>query len=243
MIHTSGFLPWINLGSIRIPTYFLVISIVFSAAAFAIRYRAERQHVPIRMALDLFLVVLVSGFLGSRLLHILWEEPAYYFENPLRVFDFLAGGFVWYGGLGGGLFGFYIFTRRKDVRRVRSPLRWLDFFAPVVACGYAGGRVACVLAGCCYGKVCSWPVEHQLPSQIFAVVWEAGLGVWLLNREQQPRPHGRIFALWLGLHGVGRVLMELMRDDPRGPSIGPLTLAVGASIAIAVLAHRILKKS
>lgn len=243
MIHTSGFLPWINLGSVRIPTYFFVISLVLTATAFAIRQRAEKQNVPVRMAMDLFLVVLISGFVGSRLVHILWEEPVYYFENPLRIFDILAGGFVWYGGLAFGVLGFFFYTRRTSVRMVFSPFRWLDFLAPVTAFGYAGGRIACVLAGCCFGKNCDWPVPHQLPSQLFAVVWDTGLGFWLLRKERQSLGRGQLFALWLGLHGVGRVLMEVMRDDPRGPSLGPVTLATAVSIAIIVISHRVFKKS
>lgn len=243
MIHTSGFLPWINLGSVRVPTYFFVISLVLSAMAFVIRHRAEKQNIPARIAMDLFLVVLISGFVGSRLVHIFWEEPAYYFENPLRVFDILAGGFVWYGGFAFGLLGLFLFTRRPTVRMVFSPFRWLDFLAPVTAFGYAGGRIACVLAGCCDGKICDWPIQHQLPSQLFAVLWETVLGFWLLHKERQSLGRGQLFALWLGLHGVGRVLMEIMRDDPRGPSLGPLTLATGVSIAIIIISRGIFQKS
>lgn len=242
-IPTSGYLPWLHFGDFRIQTYFIVISLVLSLSALWIPRRAERFGLQPRMALDLFLSAMLGGFLGSRLFHILWEEPAYYSEDLTRIFDVLSGGFVWYGGAIGGLLAMWMVFR---FRRETHLLKWLDFFAPVAALGYAGGRIACVLTGCCFGAVCDWPfhgldesvISFRLPSQGFAVIWELAAAFFLLSRESKTfwtlRP-GRIFFFWCLLHGVGRILMEWMRADARGPAYGPVTISMLISALIVLV--------
>ncbi len=232
-ISTSGFFPWIELGDFRIQSYFFVISLVLCLCAYWIPKRAEKEGLSRSRALDIFIAALAGGFLGSRLLHIFWEEPTYYVQNPTLVFDIMAGGFVWYGGALGAAIAIWIFLRlRKD----RSLLRWLDFFAPVAAIGYAGGRLACVLTGCCFGRVCEWrETLYRFPTQGFAVVWELTVGFFLLWLEKQAATgkrrlqSGTIISLWLVLHGLGRLIMEFLRADPRGPSFGIVTISMAIS--------------
>ena len=239
-VPTSGYLPWLHFGDFQIQTYFIIISLVLSLCALWIPRRAERFDLQPRTALDLFLAAMFGGFLGSRLFHIIWEEPAYYSEDFTRVFDVLSGGFVWYGGAIGGFLALWAVFR---VRREAHLTKWLDFFAPVAALGYAGGRIACVLTGCCFGAVCDWPfhgahetaVQFRLPSQAFAVLWELAAAAFLLTRESKAfwkTQPGRIFYIWCTLHGAGRILMELMRADARGPAYGPVTVSMFISALI-----------
>jgi phosphatidylglycerol:prolipoprotein diacylglycerol transferase len=240
---TSGFLPWIEIGAIRIQSYFIVISIVLSAIAFWIPKRAADLDYSPKKALDLYIVAMICGFVGARLFHIFWEEPAYYLENPLLVFDILGGGFVWYGGAIGGILGLYLMLRRD---RPSSFGGWMDLFAPIGAVGYGAGRIACLLTGCCYGAVCElphWLHSHSetsfrfiLPTQIFSIVWEFGAAYLLYcaegRRWAKGRQPGQLFSLWLVLHGVGRMLMEFMRADPRGPSPFGITVSMVVSLIL-----------
>jgi phosphatidylglycerol---prolipoprotein diacylglyceryl transferase len=242
---TSGFFPWIEIGDFRVQSYFFVISLVLCVCAFLIPKRAIKRRVSAQAALDLFISSMVAGLIGSRLFHIFWEEPAYYYESPWRIFDVMSGGFVWYGGVIGAVLGMYAWFRFK---RGRDFVSWLDFFAPVTAFGYAGGRFACVLTGCCYGRVCEWPFDShhsgeiggfffRFPTQGFAVLWELMLGFYLLRLERSSKPvRGRIFLIWLGLHGLGRFFMELLRADPRGPALGFLTISLAISLVMIVSA-------
>jgi phosphatidylglycerol:prolipoprotein diacylglycerol transferase len=234
VIHTtSGFLPWIEIADFRIQSYFVAISFVLCICAYLIPKRAVHRGVSAQAALDLFISGMVGGLMGSRLLHVFWEEPSYYFESPWRVFDVMSGGFVWYGGAIGGLVAMYLWFRFK---KGRNFLTWLDFFAPVTAFGYAAGRVACVLTGCCYGRVCEWgEILFRFPTQGFAVLWELAVGFYLLHLEKaSASTRGRIFLTWLGLHGLGRFFMELLRADPRGPSFGLITVSLALSLAMMI---------
>lgn len=235
---TSGYLPWLDFGVFGIQTYFVVISLTLSALAFFIVKRAISQEVPQRQALDLYIVAMLSGFVGSRFFHIIWEEPNFYLESPLRAFDLLSGGFVWYGGFLGGLLGLYAFHKMRKSAEKLALRVWLDFFAPIAALGYGLGRIACVLTGCCYGGVCHLHgAVFRFPTQGLAVAYELVVAGLLIRIEQRIRPGkrkpGQLFFFWLVLHGMGRLVMEFFRADPRGYQ--PFGLSIASLLSLTLI--------
>ena len=236
MIHRlSGFLPSIHLFGVAIPVYFLVSSLAFIFAMFLLVHRADRSGLSRNRALDIALVLMISGFVGSRLFHVFFEEPAYYWERPSLIFDIWSGGFVWYGGALFGALCSIAFLIWK--RETLGP--WLDLFAPVGALGYAIGRIACLLTGCCYGRVFNWGGElYRHPTQTYAVVWEfMALAILLfVERRAWLRQPGGLFWLWLALHACGRLMMESFRDDPRGPTLEGFSISTCISILLLLIA-------
>lgn len=227
----SGFLPTVHLFGSTIPVYFVVTALAFIVSLFVLVSRADRKALSRTRAIDTSLVLMVTGFIGSRLFHVFFEEPAYYEASPWRVLDFWSGGFVWYGGAVTGAICAIGFLKLK-----REPLGpWLDLFAPVGALGYAVGRMACVLTGCCYGRVFLLGGEvYRHPTQTYAVVWELAvlaLLLWIERRKLLRKP-GSLFLVWLALHAGGRIVMELFRDDPRGPAIGGLSVSTVISLTL-----------
>jgi phosphatidylglycerol:prolipoprotein diacylglycerol transferase len=238
----SGHFPLLRLSmagdanTLELPTYFVIISIALCICVFWLVRRAEQAGLSRNRALDLAVVLMVSGIIGARFFHILFEEPAYYLENPKRALEIWRGGFVWFGGaLGATMAGLLYLLWRQGAYG-----HWLDLFAPVCALGYAMGRVACLLTGCCYGRVCTLQsgLSFRLPSQLFAVLWElAVVGALLWLEKRRPswlRRPGQLFLLWLILHSTGRVIMETMRADPRGQDLMGLSQATVLSLIIGI---------
>lgn len=228
--------PFFRLSdSLEIPSYFLVISLVLCCSLFWLRRRADRYHVPPRQVLDLSLVLMLSCMIGARLFHVFYEAFDYYLQYPMRVFYLWQGGFVFYGGALSGTLATLLYFR---VARTAHPGVFFDIFAPVLAFGYGTGRIGCFLEGCCYGKFCSlpWAVNGRHPTQLYATIWESGVVMILLGLENIPRSQrpnvlrnsGDLFLLWMVLHALGRIVMESLRDDDRGPAI------FGASISTAI---------
>lgn len=213
--------------------YFAIISVAFCLGLVWFARRADNHELSQRTAMDIGLALMFGGFLGSRAFHVLYEAPSLYLENPMQIFRVWEGGFVWYGGVIVGLL-----TAVAIIKSKREPLaKWLDVLAPVAAASYALGRTACWFEGCCYGRYCTIAdFQFQFPAQLFAVVWEAGVAFYLLLREARPSSKttrdGSLFATYLILHGLGRVVMEIFRDDERGPAIGPLTVSILISIVL-----------
>ncbi len=230
--------PNITVGdAFWIPTFYLVLSLTASLCALWVVKRARRQERSVTQALDLGLALLVGGFLGARIFHVFYEEPQFYRQFPLEAFKLWHGGYVFYGGMIGALLTASLLLLWRHRQDFASQFwSWADFFAPIGALGYALGRLGCFLNGCCYGQACALPwalsfpsheywgmeVVARHPTQIYALLWElAVLGI-LLTWERRPllRPFsGQVFLLWLSLHSLGRLFMELFRDDFRGPQL------------------------
>lgn len=225
--------PFINLFSVQISTYFLVISVACTIGTIWFLKRAEARLLSRVTAIDLTLVGLAGGFIGARLLHVFWEDPAFYQAHPFAMLEVWNGGFVFYGGV----LGMWMAVTLFCVARREPFWFWADVAIIPISLGYAIGRLACFFNGCCYGKVCElpWAVYMQgglrHPTQLYATFWELMILAVLLKIEPRIRMAGTLFCTWLVLHSLGRVIMEYFRDDNRGPLMYGLTISTWLSLA------------
>lgn len=236
----DGFWPLFRLFDIVIPTYYPIISLSFSLCLFWLAKRARDQDFEMRLVFDLFILTLISGFLGARLFHVFFEDFEFYKLNPLEILKFWNGGFVFYGG---AIAAFVCGTMLLRFQRYAvGPL--LNLVAPVAALGYALGRIACFVTGCCFGASCDlYPgFSFRHPTQLYAVLIEFVILAVLLKFERlaaisKNSPwrgiSGAVFCLWLILHSLGRLFMEALRADPRGPM--PLSVSISSWISIFIL--------
>lgn len=220
-----------------VSTYFLIISLACVIATMWFIRRAEARGLTKVSAIDITLVCLISGFLGARLLHVMYEDPAYYRESPWRIFQIWNGGFVFYGGVIGAFFGTSAFCNWR-----REPFwLWADLAAAPISLGYALGRIGCFLNGCCYGKYCDlpWAVHMQgglrHPTQLYATFWDLIVVGLIVKFEGRAKHVGQVFGAWLFLHALGRAIMEMFRDDPRGNMIFGMSIGSILSLAIGAL--------
>lgn len=187
---------------------------------------------------DFLLVLLVFGIIGARLFYVFYQEPDFYLKSPKEILHLWNGGFVFYGGfvfafLFGGLF---LKIKKQNIKL------WLDVSAPVAAFSYGLGRIACFLNGCCYGDITThfWGIKlPQLPglrhpTQIYAVIYELIIWCVLIILERKIKFYknnvGSLFFTWLLFHGLGRILMEYFRADPRGSLI--LNMSISTLISM-----------
>lgn len=235
---------------IQFPTYWLITSLALCVTFIFFYRRILQKHLSTKIGSELFILILVTGFLGARIFHVLFEFPDYYYEYPTEIFKIWNGGFVFYGGfLVSTLCGLIYLKKIKQ-----NAGTWLDTLAPTIALGYALGRIGCLMAGCCYGTPCDYPwaitfpvgVEAPAliklhPTQLYATLTELIILTILLSIEKKgpSLPRGRLFTYWLILHGTGRLMLEHFRGDYRGFqllgfSISTVvsTLIIGAGIML-----------
>lgn len=101
------------------------------------------------------IITLLSALVGSKLVFFLvsWNSIVYIFQHHsfgVAVLSVMQGGFVFYGGLIGGIIGLFITAKVKKV----DFFEYANIFALVLPLGHAFGRIGCFFAGCCYG------IEH-----------------------------------------------------------------------------------
>ncbi len=242
--YTVGPLTEIHWGSLSLPTYYLIISLTYCLCVLWFYKRCESRQLPQKNAMDISLILMIFGFIGGRLGHVLFEYPEFYLKNPWQIFYFWQGGFVFYGG---ALLAYLMAA--LSIRKMKMTFwLWHDTLAPVIAFGYALGRLACFFAGCCYGKVCNLPwalplkqVDLQTgltqtllrhPTPLYAAFYEFAVVIFLLWYEKQKPQLGRVFLNWVALHSIGRILMETFRDDPRGIQFFNLSISTFISLIL-----------
>lgn len=244
-------LPVIDLGFVQIPTFFLVLSIVMGLGFYLTVRRARQLHVGEISALDLALVLTVSAVIGARVAHVLFENLDYYLQDPIKIFYFWQGGFVFYGGFVlSFLSGVSVLILKQKTAYLKV---YMQLFTPIVSLTYALGRIGCFLEGCCYGKFCDlpWAVAGRHPTQMYSTLWELAVFIFVLNYEKgneavlKKNPE-RLFFIWLTLHSIGRGLIEFLRDDFRGelPLVSISTwISAGLIITSAVYFYRVRSQS
>ncbi|MBC7753803.1 MAG: prolipoprotein diacylglyceryl transferase [Moraxellaceae bacterium] len=209
--------PFIDIGFIHLPTFYLVMSLALLTVLSFLSSRIKKnKNFERKTAFDLALVIMIFGFIGGRLFHVVYEEPSYYIRFPLQIFQFWNGGYVYFGGMLSALIASRVFLNRKGEKF----LRWADFMAPVLSLIYALGRLACLFEGCCYGKACDlpWSINGLHPTQLYMVIAE--LVVFNIIIKLKMRLEGQIFFTWLMLHSASRFAIEFYRNDDRGFMLG-----------------------
>src|SRR5262245_64217473 len=131
----------LHIGPIPIHIFGIFLALAFLAAGSVAGREFERKGYDPAVASATVVWAAVGGLVGARLWLILeaWSD----FVRAPVGFLLTGGGFVWYGGLLGGLIAVTIYFRREG-------LPWLpgaEAVAPALAIGQAIGRIGCQLAG------------------------------------------------------------------------------------------------
>lgn len=98
-----------------------------------------------------------------------------------------------------------------------------DVMMPVPLIMFIGARIACTVAGCCYGYPCSWGVynagleEYQFPIQLleaFATVLIVAAAVFR-EKKNQFVPDGRNVPIMLISYGIIRFFLEFLHNNKK----------------------------
>ena len=203
---------------------------------------------------DFTLVViftLIGALIGAKGLFLIvsWKDVCFIFQNyPLKeaIAAVIEGGFVFYGGLIGGIVAFLITMKIKKV----NILDYATIFVLVLPLGHAFGRVGCFVAGCCYG------VEyHGLFSHTYSSATDAStpLGVPLLPVQLieaislfvlfgimllvylLPKHSNKVCYIYLLGYSILRFVLEFFRGDLERGLLFNLSTSQWVSIGIVVI--------
>jgi len=137
---------WPLIGGSPITSFGVFMFLTFMVGGLVLRPEVERVGLDPEKAWDFITMGVVGGLVGAKLYYVLLNYPSL-FTDPIGSI-FSRGGMVWYGGFLGGLAAV-----SWEVKK--SGLRWAqmaDLIAPVLAIGYAVGRMGCFLVGDDYGR-------------------------------------------------------------------------------------------
>jgi phosphatidylglycerol:prolipoprotein diacylglycerol transferase len=213
--------PELHLGPLTLQTFGIAFGLGFVASGLVLSKRFKEIGRPADWSYEMVFAALVGGLVGARI--------DYLIENWDKVHDDLLGnlfsgsGLVWLGGVIGGAIGVVLWAWRRNF----LGLALLDVAAVPLALGYAIGRIGCQLSGDGdYGKASDLPWAMAYPKGTVPTKTEVhptpvyetlamGLLALLLWRLRDRLRPGLLFALWLVLSGLERLLVEFIRrNDP-----------------------------
>jgi phosphatidylglycerol---prolipoprotein diacylglyceryl transferase len=185
----------LRLGPITIYSYGLMMALGFIAADLVCSSEFKRHGFKAEWASTLILWAAIGGVAGSRIYDIIDNWPRYA-ANPREII-FSGAGFVWYGGLAGGILAGWFVARHYRIRF----LTMTDMAAPGLALGHAIGRIGCQLSGDGdWGMVSKLPWAMAFPHAI--VGWN-GRSVLALSGNQlvaAPGCNDAGCAPWVRVH-------------------------------------------
>ena len=219
-----------SIGKFSFYSYGFMIAVGIICALTLAMYRAEKFGLNKDIMFDIGIYGLIGGIIGAKLLFLIAEAP-YAFKHPEEIKNLLTAGFVIYGALIGGVIAAFIYCRTKK----QDFLKYFDLAIPSVAVAQGFGRIGCFLAGCCYGKETSSAIgivfSHSdyapngvklIPTQLISSAGNFLIAAVLLVFASKSKKKGQTAGLYMILYSIGRFIIEIFRDDPRG-NVGPLS--------------------
>lgn len=228
--------PELQIGPLELQTFGICFALGFVAAGLVATRRLRELELPVDWAYELIFAGLAGGFVGARVDYLIqnWDTAS----DDLLGAAFSGSGLVWLGGVVGGAAAVLAWGWWRGF----FGLALLDFCAPLIALGYAIGRVGCQLSGDGdYGEASDlpWamaypegtePIDtevHPTPIYESVAMGLVAFALWRLRGRLKP---GLVFALWLVLTGLERLLIEFVRRNDAA-ALG-LTLPQLVSVAM-----------
>ena len=231
-----------HLGPLTVYSFGLMMALGFLAADYVIRLECVRRGYDPEYSSSIVIAAAVMGLVGSRLYAILDDLPTYLADPKTMIFS--GSGFVFYGGMIGGLLGAYMVSRWYRIGFAAT----IDMCAPALAIGQAIGRMGCQLAGdgdwglvsnvpwaMAYPRaIVGWNSQtvlklddhYQLvsgffpgvrvhPAPVYETILYLGVFTILWSMRKTSYPPGRIMYWYLLLGGAARFIVEFWRINPR----------------------------
>ncbi len=239
-------LPYINILEIKIPTYGMMAFVGITVAiCFGVFYFSKIHTIKKEDIFYASMYAVIGAGIGAKLLYILTILP-----DIIKNFDvldwktlipkLLQGGFVFYGGLIGGILGVYIYSKISK-NSFKSLANILTSVFPIF---HSIGRIGCLLAGCCHGREYNGfgsitfyntelaPIGVPLfPMQIVESICNLIIFIIILLTYKRFKGTYKTIALYLVLYSVVRFVLEFYRGDV---TRGIIVLSISQWISIAV---------
>ncbi|MFZ1058436.1 MAG: prolipoprotein diacylglyceryl transferase [Candidatus Rokuibacteriota bacterium] len=235
----------IQVGGFRLHSYGVLVAVAIFAALWVGAREARRKRFPPRVVEDLMLPVVLAGFIGGRLAHVLGWEPELLWRDPLGILAVWRGGLAIYGALLAGFGAALWFCRRRHLNM------WAlaDALAPGIILGQGIGRLGCFLSGDSYGRPTGLPWAVTFtdpnalaplgvplhPAQLYELALDLALfgALWAIRRRTTF--DGQLFLFYIGGYGIIRLVTEVFRGDRVELAFG-LSALQAASLALLAVA-------
>ena len=156
--------------------------------------------------------LLVAGFIGAHLVHVVFYYPHLLLENPFSILMVWAG-ISSFGGFAGAAIGLYLFTWRYQL-----PFgRFADCVGLGLLPGWVFGRLGCSIAHDHPGRHTDFFLAVQYPDGprhdlgLYEVPFTIAMVILFHFIRKRPRPDGNIALLIGVIYAPYRFLLDFLR--------------------------------
>lgn len=228
----------LSLGGVRVHSY---PAMVYLGLVFGLTAENPVARAAGLATADVFaatILLLIPALLGARLLFVV-EHWAIYRREPRRTWRRSEGGAAMYGGLALALPISVPLLAALDV-----PFwAFWDVATFPLLIGTVFARIGCLLHGCCAGRPTSGPFgldlpdhrgirRRRLPTQLLEAGWATLLLVGVVAVWGQRPFDGAVYLSALTGYGLGRVALELTREDHESRGVIRLPHVVSAALVV-----------
>ena len=232
----------LRLGPVTIYSYGLMMALGFIAGDLLLNNECRRRGFSSELATAIVIWGAIGGLGGARIYDVFDNWPAY-MSHPASII-FSGAGFVWYGGLIGGILSTWLVARRHRV----SFLAVADMCAAPLVLGMAFGRMGCQLSGdgdwglpstlpwaMAYPRaIVGWGPDTVLkldrhdnlvsgffpgvrvhPTPVYEAILYVAIFCFLWSIRKKVSLEGELLYLYLILVGAARFMVEFVRINRR----------------------------
>ncbi len=212
-------------GSFLIPYYGFFIALGVCMAALCGYVQVKLFHLDVNDFTIIASLVGLGGVVGAKLLYLIvsWRQID---VSRLLEWEYLnsimVGGFVFYGGLMGGLLSLLLCARIGKL----PVLRYVHVCMPCIPIVHGFGRIGCSLVGCCYEGPLAQVYENSLfaPNHVplfpvqrteaLANLMIAAILLFYIDTRRTRKKNS--LCIYLLLYTPVRFALEYFRNDSRG---------------------------
>lgn len=231
-----------TLGNVSVHWYGLILAIAVLLGYWLVIKMAKQRSLEIDLVSNIYLNLLIWGFIGARLYHIL-NEWSYYNSHLTETIAVWKGGLAIHGAIIAGILVVYYYSRLRKVNF------WLlaDLYSLPLILGQALGRWGNYFNQELFGRPTNlaWgiPIEtsnrpfgfidniYFHPTFLYESIWNfVVLGLlYFIWRKNKNKP-GLVFWAYIILYSLGRLVVESFRIDRTPLIFGwrlPLLISAG----------------
>lgn len=206
--------PTITIGPLVLPSAGLVYIVGAWVALSMVERSAKKLGLEADATYAMAVTAVVAGFIGARLLFVVFHWPAYQ-NNLIGVVWPLTGGFNFWGGMLFALSAAFLYGRARQLPLKAS----LDAMAPGLLVGFMVISLADFLSGPGYGTETGFPLginvfgirRHAV--QIYEIlVALIALIVWWRAYDYR-QYDGQLFLMTTAVYAAGRLFVDAFRDN------------------------------
>lgn len=211
---------FLSIGPLQFRWYGLMYVLSFVATYFIICSEVLRKKLPLTKddVADLVFYGALGVVLGGRAGYILFYNPGFYLENPLKLLAVWEGGMSFHGGFLGVMLTFLLYARRKKI----PFLALIDMAALCAPVGLGLGRIGNFINGELYGRITTapWGIifpdsdgSSRHPSQLYEAFLE-GLVLFFIVRfvSRKTTVSGVTTCAAIAGYGLFRFIVEFYRQ-------------------------------